>query len=200
MGPLQPGTSERAPARGHPLNHAGAAASRNPGPLLADIRAVSDAPTPVNIFSHPYFNLAGVAADDASILDQVLTVNASHYVATNSNGAATGAFAPVAGTPLDFSGPHAIGERINGGWGRRPGAGVEPAGRCTAAVLAGAGTRQASRRGQVGTACCCALLPTACRRLPGCPPRRDGRRLFCELPFVRRRSCRRQQHHQLQSG
>ena len=80
----------------------------------ADIRATTDEATPVNIFSHPYFNLGGVAANDSSVLDHVLTVNASHYMATDDSGAATGAFDPVAGTPLDFSTPHTIGERING--------------------------------------------------------------------------------------
>ncbi|PRW57248.1 galactose mutarotase [Chlorella sorokiniana] len=81
--------------------------------LSIDIRATTDEPTPVNIFSHPYFNLAGVASNDSSILDHIFTVNASHYVATDDSGAATGAFDPVVGGPLDFTEPHTIGERIN---------------------------------------------------------------------------------------
>lgn len=90
-----------------------------PLPLLLlppDIRATADEPTPVNLFNHPYLNLAGMAADDSSILGHVLTVNATHYMATDESGAATGDFLPVDGTPLDFTVPHTIGERINGGW------------------------------------------------------------------------------------
>lgn len=82
--------------------------------MRADIRATSDEPTPVSIWSHPYLNLAGVYSNDTSILDHVFTVNSSYYMATNPSGAATGAFEPVAGTPLDFTTPHTIGERING--------------------------------------------------------------------------------------
>lgn len=82
--------------------------------MRADIRATTDEPTPVSIWSHPYLNLAGVYSNDTSILDHVFTVNSSYYMATNPSGAATGAFEPVAGTPLDFTTPHTIGERING--------------------------------------------------------------------------------------
>lgn len=81
--------------------------------LAIDIRATTDEPTPVSIWSHPYLNLAGVYSNDTSILDHVFTVNSSYYMATNPSGAATGAFEPVAGTPLDFTTPHTIGERIN---------------------------------------------------------------------------------------
>ena len=81
----------------------------------ADIRATADAPTPVNVFSHPYFNLAGVRSNDSSVLDHLLAVNARYYQEVDDGGAATGAFVPLAGTPLDFGGaPRAIGERING--------------------------------------------------------------------------------------
>lgn len=44
-------------------------------PSLADISAVSDAPTPINVFNHPYFNLAGLTSDNATILDHQLTIN-----------------------------------------------------------------------------------------------------------------------------
>lgn len=81
----------------------------------ADITATADEPTPVNVFQHPYFNLGGVLANDSSILDHQLAVNASYYQEVDGSGAATGAFLPVAGTPLDFGQARPIGERINGG-------------------------------------------------------------------------------------
>lgn len=78
-----------------------------------DIRAITDKATPVNVFSHPYFNLAGLEADNATILDHKLTIDGEYYVGTDSaTGAATGKVVPVRGSPLDFIKPHAIGERI----------------------------------------------------------------------------------------
>lgn len=44
-------------------------------PPAADISAVSDAATPINVFNHPYFNLAGLTSDNATILGHQLTIN-----------------------------------------------------------------------------------------------------------------------------
>src|SRR6185437_10883271 len=46
------------------------------------------------------------------ILKQVMQINASHYTPVDATLIPTGKIAPVAGTPLDFRTPHAIGERI----------------------------------------------------------------------------------------
>jgi len=73
-------------------------------------RAVTDKPTVVNLTNHTYFNLSGVSQSD--ILDHVLTIPASHYLAMDTDQIPTGKVEGVVGTPLDFTGPSTIGSRI----------------------------------------------------------------------------------------
>lgn len=65
------------------------------------LEARTDAPTPVNLTGHAYFNLAGDAAVPAAA--QILTVNADRYLPViDSAMIPTGEVATVAGTPFDF--------------------------------------------------------------------------------------------------
>ncbi len=75
-----------------------------------DYWAVTDAPTPVNLTQHAYFNLTACRRD---ILEHELELFCDAYTPTDKGFIPTGEVAPVDGTPLDFRKPHPIGERIN---------------------------------------------------------------------------------------
>jgi aldose 1-epimerase len=78
--------------------------------LHVTLSAQTDKATICNLTYHPYFNLSG--AGNGDILDHLVQINASHYTPINDVQIPTGEIAPVAGTPLDFQRPTAIGARI----------------------------------------------------------------------------------------
>ncbi|WP_460141230.1 aldose epimerase family protein [Pseudomonas sp. S2_E01] len=78
--------------------------------LRIDYKASTDKPTVLNLTNHSYFNLAG--AGNGDILQQLATLHASHYTPVNAKLIPTGELAPVAGTPMDFTQPTAIGKHI----------------------------------------------------------------------------------------
>jgi len=79
--------------------------------LVFDYLATSDAPTPVNLTQHSYFNLAG--AGSGEVLGHELMVNASAFTPVDSTLIPTGEVRSVEGTPFDFRTPTAIGARVD---------------------------------------------------------------------------------------
>lgn len=79
--------------------------------LIWEATATTETPTIVNLIHHSYWNLSGEAG--RSINHHILRLHADYYLTTDAGLIPTGEFAPVAGTPMDFSRPTAIGERVD---------------------------------------------------------------------------------------
>jgi aldose 1-epimerase len=78
--------------------------------LWTVLRATADAPTPVNMTNHAYWNLGGAGPEP--ILEHELMIAAERIVAMGDGLVPTGALDPVGGTPYDFRRPRRLGERL----------------------------------------------------------------------------------------
>lgn len=76
-------------------------------------QATTDKTTVVNLTSHGFFNLAGIANPSPSIEDHIVSINADHYLPIDEVSIPTGEIRKVMGTPMDFLNPHKVGDQIN---------------------------------------------------------------------------------------
>ncbi len=82
----------------------------NNNELTMEYWATTDKPTVVNLTQHNYYNLGGQAS--GPILDELMMINSDKFTPTDSKLIPTGEIVPVAGSPMDFRKPTAIGARI----------------------------------------------------------------------------------------
>ncbi|MDR0663732.1 MAG: galactose mutarotase [Spirochaetaceae bacterium] len=78
--------------------------------FIAEYNAELDAPSPVNLTNHTYFNLAGEGSGD--ILSHRMRIYASSYVEVDARLIPTGRLLPVADGPFDFREQKTIGRDI----------------------------------------------------------------------------------------
>jgi len=76
-------------------------------------KATTDKTTIINLTHHGFFSLAGISNPTPTIDNNIVTINANHYIPIDNVSIPTGEILKVAGTPMDFTTPHAVGERIN---------------------------------------------------------------------------------------
>ena len=79
--------------------------------LKIDYSAVTDKATPCNLTNHSYFNLS--AGKQPTIADHELVILADQYTEVDGGLIPTGNLPDVAGTPMDFTTPYKIGQRID---------------------------------------------------------------------------------------
>ena len=80
--------------------------------LIIDYRGNTNKKTVVNMTSHGFFSLAGIANPTPEALNNILQINADFYLPIDETSIPTGEILKVAGTPFDFREPHTVGERI----------------------------------------------------------------------------------------
>jgi len=82
----------------------------NSNELQMVFSATTDKATPCNLTNHNYWNLAG--AGSGTNEGHELQLESDKYLPVDDGLIPTGELADVKGTPLDFSSPHTIGERM----------------------------------------------------------------------------------------
>ena len=86
----------------------------NKNELKINYSAATDKKTVINLTNHTFFNLFGYSDGVAnSINSHILQINASNYTPTDEGLIPTGKIASVKDTPMDFTKPTTIAQRVN---------------------------------------------------------------------------------------
>jgi aldose 1-epimerase len=78
--------------------------------VRVEMTATTDAPTVLNLTNHAYFNLDGEGA--GTVDEHLLMIPADVFTPVDATAIPLGGHAPVAGTPLDFRDPTAVGVAV----------------------------------------------------------------------------------------
>lgn len=81
--------------------------------LYIDYEGTTDKTTIVNMTSHGFFSLTGIANPTSTNEKTRLTINADYFIPIDDTSVPTGEIKSVKGTPFDFTIEHEIGERID---------------------------------------------------------------------------------------
>lgn len=83
----------------------------NENELKIDYHAIADKATPCNLTNHSYFNLS--AGTQPTIVNHELAIFADKYTEVGRDLIPTGNLLDVVNTPMDFTTPYSVGERID---------------------------------------------------------------------------------------
>ena len=81
--------------------------------LGIDYTATTDKKTIVNLTSHGFFSLSGIATPTATIDNLICQINADFYIPIDDTSVPYGCIAPVKNTAFDFTTPQEVGARID---------------------------------------------------------------------------------------
>ena len=81
--------------------------------LIIEYMATTNKKTIINLTSHGFFSLQGIANPTPPIDNQILEINADFYIPIDETSIPTGEIRFVEGTPFDFRTPKAVGQDID---------------------------------------------------------------------------------------
>lgn len=85
----------------------------NENELIIEYMATTNKKTIINLTSHGFFSLAGIADPTPTIENLICEINADYYIPIDETSIPTGEILKVAGTPFDFRTPKPVGQDID---------------------------------------------------------------------------------------